>query len=387
MRETATGVNFEENEVARELRALTRKFALKELAPLVEEDERNETFRPEIIRKLGDLGLTGIPVPEEYGGAGLGYGEYIAAIEELAAVNAGYAISVAVTGLPQIILSLFGTEEQKKKYIPPLAEGRAIGAFSLSEAFAGSDAGSLRTTARRDGDDYILNGTKLWTTQGDSADIMAVMARTGGPGPSGVSTFIVEKGMKGLGFGKRERKMGLHTSHTMELVFQDLRLPAANLVGCEGGFKVAMAALDGGRITIAATALGIARSALEIAIRHAREREAFGKPIGEFQGISFLLADMATSLEASRLLVQRAAWLKDQGLPYSTEASMAKLFATDMAMRVTTDAVQILGGSGYTQEFPVERYMREAKVLQIVEGTNQIQRMIIGRNLLQGKKE
>lgn len=380
-------MNFEENEVARELRALTRKFAQKELAPLVEEDERNETFRPEIIRKLGELGLTGIPVPEEYGGAGLGYSEYIATIEELAAVNAGYAISVAVTGLPQIILSLFGTEEQKRKFIPPLAEGRAIGAFSLSEAFAGSDAGSLRTTARRDGDDYILNGTKLWTTQGDSADIMTVMARTGGPGPSGVSTFIVEKGMKGLGFGKRERKMGLHTSHTLELVLQDLRLPAANLVGREGGFKVAMAALDGGRITIAATALGIARSALEIAKNHAREREAFGKPIGEFQGVSFLLADMATSLDASRLLVQRAAWLKDQGLPYSTEASMAKLFATDMAMRVTTDAVQILGGSGYTQEFPVERYMREAKVLQIVEGTNQIQRMIIGRNLLQGKKE
>ena len=380
-------MNFEENEVARELRALTRKFAQKELAPLVEEDERNETFRPEIIRKLGELGLTGIPVPEEYGGAGLGYSEYIATIEELAAVNAGYAISVAVTGLPQIILSLFGTEEQKRKFIPPLAEGRAIGAFSLSEAFAGSDAGSLRTTARRDGDDYILNGTKLWTTQGDSADIMTLMARTGGPGPSGVSTFIVEKGMKGLGFGKRERKMGLHTSHTLELVLQDLRLPAANLVGREGGFKVAMAALDGGRITIAATALGIARSALEIAKNHAREREAFGKPIGEFQGVSFLLADMATSLDASRLLVQRAAWLKDQGLPYSTEASMAKLFATDMAMRVTTDAVQILGGSGYTQEFPVERYMREAKVLQIVEGTNQIQRMIIGRNLLQGKKE
>jgi len=365
-----------------ELRDLTRKFAQKEILPLVEQDEHDERFRPEIIRKLGELGLTGIPVPEEYGGAGLGYQEYIATIEELAAVSVSYAISVAVTGLPQVILNLFGNEAQKKKYIPKLAQGEAIGAFGLSEASSGSDAGSMRTTARREGDSYILNGTKLWITQGDIAETLIVMARTGGPGPKGVSAFIVEKGMPGFSCGKREKKMGCSISHTMELIFQNVRVPAANLIGSEGdGFKVAMTALDSGRVTIGASALGVARGALEVAIRHAREREQFGKPIAEFQGVSFMLADMAVALDAARLLVQRAAWLKDNGLPFSTQAAMAKLFATDMAMKVTTDAVQVLGGSGYTQDFPAERYMREAKVLQIVEGTNQIQRLILGRSL------
>lgn len=373
-------MNFEETPVQQELRALTRKFAQKDLTPLVEEDERNETFRPEIIAKLGELGLTGIPVPEAYGGSGLGYQEYAVTIEELAAANTGYAISVAVTGLPQVILNLFGNEEQKKKYIPPLANGRAIGAFGLSEASSGSDAASLRTTAKRDGDYYVISGTKLWITQGDYAHTVLLMARTGGPGPKGISTFIIEKGMPGFTYGKREKKMGCHTSHTMELIFNNCKVPARNLVGQEGdGFKIAMTALDSGRITIAAGACGIARAALEVAANHARQREQFGKPIAEFQGISFMLADMATQLDAARLLVQRAAWLKDNDQPFSTEAAMAKLFATDMAMKVTTDAVQILGGSGYTQDFPVERYMREAKVMQIVEGTNQVQRMIIGR--------
>ena len=375
-------MNFAETPVQTDLRALARKFAQKELAPIVEQDERDEKFRPELIAKMGELGLTGIPVPEEYGGAGLGYQDYAVAIEEIAAVSTAYAISVAVTGLPQVILNLFGTPEQKMKFIPPLASGKAIGAFSLSEASSGSDAASLRTTARREGDHYIVNGTKLWTTQGDSASIIMLMARTGGAGAKGISTFIVEKGTPGFKLGKRERKMGTHISHTMELIFENAKIPAENLVGGEGGFKVAMTALDSGRITIAATALGIARASLELAIGHAQVREQFGKPIGELQGVSFMLADMATAYHSSRLLVQRAAWLKDNGLPFSTEAAMAKLAATDMAMKVTTDAVQILGGSGYTQDFPVERYMREAKVLQIVEGTNQVQRMIIGRNLL-----
>lgn len=373
-------MNFEETPVQIEIRSLARRFTEKEIVPIVENDEREERFRPEIIAKLGELGLTGIPVPEEYGGAGLGYQEYASALEEIAAGSASYAISVAVTGLPQIILNLFGTEAQKKKYIPKLASGQGIGAFSLSEASSGSDAGSLRTTAVRSGDHYVINGTKLWTTQADSADVIILMARTGGPGPKGVSSFIVEKGMKGLGYGKRERKMGAHISHTMELVLQDLKVPAENLVGKEGdGFKVAMTALDSGRITIAAGAVGIARGALDCAVKHARQREQFGKPIAEFQGVGFMLADMATSLDAARLMVHRAAWLKDNGKPFSTEAAMAKLVATDMAMQVTTDAVQVLGGAGYTQEFPAERYMREAKVMQIVEGTNQIQRLIIGR--------
>jgi alkylation response protein AidB-like acyl-CoA dehydrogenase len=379
-------MNFEETPVQTELRALTRKFVQKELAPLIEQDERDERFRPEIIEKMGELGLTGITVPEEYGGAGLGYQEYAIALEEIATVSTAYAISIAVTGLPQVILNLFGTPEQKKKYIPPLATGKAIGAFSLSEASSGSDAASLRTTARREGDHYIVNGTKLWTTQGDSASTIMLMARTGGPGASGISTFIVEKNTPGFKLGKRERKMGTHISHTMELIFDNAKIPAENIVGTEGGFKVAMTALDSGRITIAATALGIARASIDLAIKHAQVREQFGKPIGELQGISFMLADMATAYQSSKLLVQRAAWLKDNAKPYSTEAAMAKLASTDMAMKVTTDAVQILGGSGYTQDFPVERYMREAKVLQIVEGTNQVQRVIIGRDLLANMK-
>jgi acyl-CoA dehydrogenase len=368
--------------VQRELKELTRRFVQKELLPIVEEDEREERFRPELIEKLGSLGLTGIPVPENYGGSGLGYQDYIVAIEELAAGNMGYAISVAVTGLPQVIINLFGSEEQKQKYIPPLAQGHAIGAFSLSEASSGSDAGSLLTTAKKEGDYYVINGTKHWATQGDSASTLILLARTGGSGSRGISAFIIEKGMEGFSYGKREKKMGCHTSHTMELLFNQVKVPLRNRVGQEGdGFKIAMTALDSGRITIAAGALGVARSALEIAVQHSKQREQFGKPISEFQGISFMLADMATQLHAARLLVQRAAWLKDNDKPFSTEAAMAKLFATDMAMKVTTDAVQILGGSGYTQDFPVERYMREAKVLQIVEGTNQVQRMIIGRSL------
>jgi acyl-CoA dehydrogenase len=382
-------MDFQESPVQTELRELTRRFLLKEVAPLIEADEETETFRPEIIRKLGELGLTGIPVPEAYGGAGLGYEDYITVIEELAAVHSSYAISVAVTGLAQVILNLFGNEAQKKKYIPSLASGTAIGAFALSEASSGSDAGSLRTFARRDGDHYIINGTKLWITQGDVAETLILLARTGSTESraKGISAFIIEKGMKGFSLGKKEKKMGLCSSHTMELIFENCRVPAANLIANEGdGFKIAMSALDSGRITIGANACGLARSALECSIRHSKEREQFGKPIGEFQGIQFMLADMATNLEAARLMVQRAAFLRDQwttdrNISFSTQAAMAKLFATDMAMKVTTDAVQILGGSGYTRDFPVERYMREAKVTQIFEGTNQIQRLVIGKSL------
>jgi alkylation response protein AidB-like acyl-CoA dehydrogenase len=374
---------FADTAIQIEIRQLARKFARQKLLPLMEEDEAAARFRPELIAELGDLGLTGIPVGEAHGGAGLGYQEYIGALEELATASAGYAISVAVTGLAQVILEKFGNEAQKQRYIPELASGRAIGAFSLSEAGSGSDAASLRTTAVREGDGYLLNGTKLWTTQGDSASTILLMARTGAPGPKGISTFIVEKGMPGFRCGKQEKKMGCHVSHTMELVLENVRVPTANLVGQEGdGFKIAMTALDSGRITIASTALGVARAALEAAVQHAKTREQFGKPIGDFQGVSFLLADMAVQFEAAKLLVQRAAALRDQGAPFSQEAAMAKLFATDMAMRVTTDAVQVLGGSGYTQDFPVERYMREAKVFQIVEGTNQVQRVVIARNLM-----
>lgn len=376
-------MNFEETPIQTEIRELARKFATKNLAPTIEEDEKHERFRPELIKTLGELGLAGIATPEAFGGAGMGYQESAIALEEIARVSAGYAISVAVSGLTQVILSDSASPEQKKKYIPPLASGSAIGAFSLSEAGSGSDAAALKTTAKKDGDSYVVNGTKLWTTQGDSADTIILMARTGEPGSKGVSSFIIEKGMKGFTLGKREKKMGCGVSHTMELIFENCRVPAQNLLGKEGdGFKVAMTGLNSGRITIAAVALGVASAALELAKHHANIREQFGEPIIQFQGISFMLADMAVALDAAKLLTQRAAWLKDNGKPMATAASMAKLFATDAAMKITTDAVQILGGSGYTQEFPAERYMREAKVLQIVEGTNQIQRHIIGKSLI-----
>ena len=278
-------MNFAETEIQSELRALARRAARQEILPLVEADEETETFRPEIIAQLGALGLCGVQLPEAYGGSGLGYSEYAVVIEELAAVCASYAISVSVTGLAQVILNQFGNEAQKSRWIPELASGRAIGAFSLSEASSGSDAGSLLTTARRDGDHYVLNGTKLWVTQGDTAAVILIMARTGEPGPRGISTFIVERGTPGLAMGKREKKMGLSISHTMEIVLENCRIPVANLVGKEGeGFKIAMAALNSGRITIGAIACGVARSALEVATSHARERQQFGKPIGDFQG-------------------------------------------------------------------------------------------------------
>ncbi|MFN7685368.1 MAG: acyl-CoA dehydrogenase family protein, partial [Oligoflexia bacterium] len=299
-------MDFLPTPVQAELRSLARKFVKTKIAPIVEQDEASGTFRPEIIAGLGELGLTGIPVATEYGGAGLGYQDYIVALEEIARVSASYAISVAVTGLPQVILAEGGTPEQKAKYIPPLASGSAIGSFSLSEAGSGSDAGSLTTTAKLSGDHYVLNGTKLWTTQADSASTLLLMARTGEPGPKGISAFILEKGMSGLSMGKREKKMGLHISHTMEVLLENVKVPVTHRVGNEGdGFKVAMNALYAGRITIAAVAIGVAATALEIAAAHSRERSQFGKPIGEHQGLQFMLADMVTSLDSARLLVQR----------------------------------------------------------------------------------
>ncbi len=374
-----------ETEAQEEIRQLARRFAREKILPTVEKDEETSTFRREIIQGLGELGLTGIPTQEALGGSELGYQEYIAAVEEIAAVSTSYAISVAVSGLPQVILQTFGNESQKKKYIPHLAQGSWVGSFALSEPSSGSDAASLLTTAVKHGDHYIVNGTKLWITQADTADVMILMARTGAAGSKGVSSFIIEKGMPGLKMGKREKKMAAHVDHTMEVLFENVKVPTANLIANEGdGMKIALSALDSGRITIAATALGIARASIEEATKHANLREQFGKPILDFQGVGFMLADMLTQYEAAKLLVQRAAYLKDQGKAFSIEAAQAKLFATDMAMQVTTDAVQILGGSGYTQEFPVERYMREAKMLQIVEGTNQIQRLVIARSLKNG---
>lgn len=376
-------MNFDVTEIQEEITQLTRKFVREKLQPLVEEDEKNAVFRPEIIQGLGELGLTGIPTEEQYGGMGLGYLEYISSIQEIASVSTTYAISVAVTGLPQLILQQFGSDAQKKKHIPQLASGKAIGGFALSEPSSGSDAGSLRTTAKKEGKHYLVNGTKLWITQANLSEIIILMARTGGDGPRGISSFILEKGMPGFKLGKKEEKMGMNSSPTYEISLENVKIPAENLIGNEGdGFKIAMTALNSGRITIGATACGVARESLQVALQHSKEREQFGKAIHEFQGVSFMLADMKTQLDAAWLMVQRAAWMKDQGLNFEKEAAMAKLFATDMAMKATTDGVQILGGSGYTREFPVERLMREAKVLQIVEGTNQIQRLLIAKRLI-----
>lgn len=365
-----------------QLKELAAKAAKQHLSTVVEHDDEQAIFRPEIIRALGELGLTGIQTPVDYDGAGLGYLEYTIALEEIAAVSVAYAISIAVSGLPQVILYKFGNEEQRNLYIPPLACGAHIGAFALSESHSGSDAGALKTRAVKDGDHYILNGTKLWITQGDTANTLIVFARTGAEGTKGISAFIVEKGTPGFRAGKKETKMGINISPTCELIFEDVKIPAQNLIGKEGdGFKIAMTALDSGRITIGASSVGLARAALEYSAQYARSRVQFDQPIIDFQGIQFMLADMYTAVEASRLLVHQAASLRDEGVPFTREAAAAKLFSSDTAMKVTTDAVQILGGVGYTKEYPVERFMREAKVLQIVEGTNQIQRMVIGRSL------
>ncbi|TNE85518.1 MAG: acyl-CoA dehydrogenase [Deltaproteobacteria bacterium] len=357
-------------------------FCQETLAPTVKEDDEAERFRRELFTAMGEQGFLGVPTSEEYGGLGLGYTEYCVVLEEIAKVSSSYAVTVAVNGLPQIILSMYGTEAQKAEWLPKLASGEALGGFALSEPESGSDAGSLKTTAEKRGDTYVLNGTKFWITHGGVADVYIIMARTGGPGPKGVSAFILPGDAPGLSFGKKEEKMGMRASPTVELVLEDVVLPAENLIREEGfGFTVAMAALDSGRITIGATAVGLAQAALDYAGAYALERKQFNKPIIDFQGVGFMLADMAMKTETARLLVHKAAWLRDQGQPYSDIAAMAKCTATDAAMAVTTDAVQVLGGYGYTREHPVERYMRDAKVMQIVEGTNQIQRLVIARHL------
>jgi alkylation response protein AidB-like acyl-CoA dehydrogenase len=360
----------------------TREFCRDVLAPIAREDDEAERFRKELMPRFGEMGLCGIPTPEAWGGLGLGYLDYCIALEEIASVSASYAVGIAVTGLPQVILNLFGTEAQKRQWLPGLASGELLGAFALSEPESGSDAGSLRTTARLEGDRYVLNGTKFWITHGGYADVYIVMARTGGPGPKGVSAFLVPGQIDGLSFGKKEAKMGLRASPTVEIVLDGVEIPLDQRIGVEGeGFKVAMSALDSGRITIGATSVGLARAAMEYSATYATERKQFKKAIIDFQGVGFLLADMACQIESSRLVVHKAAWLKDNGAPFSHIAAIAKVLATDTAMAVTTDAVQVLGGYGYTREHPVERYMRDAKVMQIVEGTNQIQRLVIARHL------
>lgn len=373
---------FEATEDQQALSEAAFAFCQDLLAPTCKEDDEAERFRKEYLQAMGEQGLCGIPTPEEYGGLGLGYLEYCMVLEQIARVSASYAVSVAVTGLPQVILNTFGDEAQKQRWLPGLASGDLLGAFALSEPDSGSDAGSLKTTARLEGDRYVLNGTKFWITHGGYADIYIVMARTGGPGPKGVSSFIVPGTASGLSFGKKEQKMGMRASPTVEVVLEDVEVPVSDRIGPEGfGFSVAMTALDSGRVTIGATSVGLCQAALDWSSRYAIERKQFDTSIIDFQGVGFMLADMACRTETARLLVHKAAWLKDNGRPFSSIAAMAKVVATDASMAVTTDAVQVLGGYGYTREHPVERYMRDAKVMQIVEGTNQIQRLVISRHL------
>jgi acyl-CoA dehydrogenase len=362
---------------------MVRTFAGDEISPFVEKMGQNQ-FPHEIIKKMGALGLMGIPIPEAYGGAGMDFIAYIAAIHEISKVSAtiGVILSVHTSVCTNPIL-YFGTEEQKQKYIPKLATGTYLGAFCLTETGAGSDAGNIKTRAVKDGDGYVLNGSKVFITNGGEADVYIVFAVTDqSVGRKGISAFIVEKTMPGFIIGRDERKMGLHGSRTVALTFENMKVPKENLLGNENeGFQLALANLDVGRIGIAAQALGIAEAALEAAVKYAKGRNQFGKPIAIQQAIAFKLADMATAVEAAKLLVYQAADLRAKGKPCGKEASMAKLFASKTAVEVATEAIQVFGGYGYTEDYPVERFFRDAKITEIYEGTSEIQRIVISKHL------
>ncbi len=367
---------------AHDLLALTREIVSREVAPRASDFEAREQFPGEVLRILGRSGLFGLPYDEEYGGGGQPYEVYLQVLEEVATGWLAIAEAITVHTLSCYPVAMFGTDAQRKRYLPDLLGGERLGAYCLSEPAGGSDAGAMTTRAVRDGDAYVVTGTKAWITHAHHADVYNVFCRTGGPGPKGISCLLADAGTAGIVPQPPERTMALRASPVAQVAFDGARIPADRLIGEEGvGFRIAMQALDSGRLGIAACAVGLAQAALDYAVGYAREREQFGKAIIDFQGIGFLLADMATAVSAARAQTLWAARLKDAGRPFSAEAAKAKLFATDTAMRVTTDAVQVLGGAGYVADHPVERYMREAKVLQIVEGTNQIQRMVIARHL------
>lgn len=367
------------------IREAARDFAQNELKPgVIERDERQQ-FPAEQIKKLGELGFLGMMVDPKYDGAGTDAISYVLVMEELSKIDASTSVVVSVNNsLVCYGLEKYGTEEQKEKYLKPLAAGKHIGAFCLSEPEAGSDATSQRTVAEDKGDYYLLNGTKNWITNGNSASTYLVIAQTHpDKGHRGINALIVEKGMDGFTVGPKENKLGIRGSDTHSLLFNDVKVPKANRIGEDGfGFKFAMNVLEGGRIGIAAQALGIASGAFELAVNYAKTRQTFGKPLAQHQAIQFKLADMATQIEAARLLCLKAAWLKDNGMPYAKAASMAKLYASEAAMRVTVEAVQIHGGYGYVKEYHVERLMRDAKITQIYEGTSEIQKMVISREVL-----
>ncbi|MEU4205532.1 acyl-CoA dehydrogenase family protein [Streptomyces sp. NPDC045470] len=369
-------------EEARDLLALVRDLLDREIKPVAAEQEEAARFPRETFALLSESGLLSLPYAEEFGGGDQPYEVYLQVLEELAAARLTVGLGVSVHTLACHALAEFGTKEQRAAHLPAMLGGGLLGAYCLSEPASGSDAASLTTRAVRDGDTWTLDGTKAWITHGGVADFYTVLARTGDKGARGITAFLVPGDAEGLTAAAPERKMGMKGSPTAQLHFDGVRVPDARRIGDEGqGFTIALSALDSGRLGIAACAIGVAQAALDEALEYAASRQQFGRPIADFQGLRFMIADMATQIEAGRSLYLAAARRKDAGLPFSKEAAMAKLFCTDAAMRVTTDAVQLLGGYGYTLDFPAERYMREAKVLQIVEGTNQIQRMVVARHL------
>jgi alkylation response protein AidB-like acyl-CoA dehydrogenase len=377
-------MKFDLDEEQSDIRDMVCRFTEQEIVPHAEEWDETKHFPREIYHQMAELGLMGMTTPEEYGGSALSRLSGALVYEELAKGEMATAVGLSVHNMVVGSIARFGNPEQRRRWVSRLASGELLGAFSLSEAASGSDAASLQCRAESCDCVYILNGTKMWVTNGGEAEIYLLMARTSGDkGSAGISCFVVEKDTPGFSFGKTERKMGLHSSPTRELIFENCEIPVANRLGEEGqGFKIALSSLDGGRINIGAIAVGVAQAAFETARNYSREREQFGQPISAFQGIQFMLADMAMKIEAARLLVYEAAYKLDEGQNAGMYASMAKCFATDMAMEVTTNAVQVLGGAGYVRDYPVERYMRDVKVAQIFEGTNQIQRVVIARALL-----
>lgn len=377
-------MKFDLDEEQIDIRDMVRRFTGQEITPRAERWDEEHIFPRDIYTKMAELGLMGMTTPETYGGSALSRLTNALVYEELAKGEMATAVGLSVHNMVTGSIARFGSEQQRRRWVPGLASGRLLGAFSLSEAGSGSDAASLQCRAERRGECYALNGTKMWVTNGGEADIYLLMARTGDrQGASGISCFVVEKSTPGFSFGKAERKMGLHSSPTRELIFEDCCIPIENRIGEESlGFKIALSSLDGGRVNIGAIAVGVAQAAFETARDYARTRQQFGQHIGAFQGIQFLLADMAMKIEAARLLVYEAAYKLDTGQDAGMYASMAKCFATDAAMEVATNAVQVLGGAGYVRDYPVERYMRDVKVAQIFEGTNQIQRVVIARALL-----
>lgn len=383
--DNSVGYNFSISESQEMIRAMVHDFAEKNIRANVMEWDEAQYFPVEVFKKLGELGLMGVLVPETYGGSGLGYQEYVDVIVGISKVCGSIGLSLAAhNSLCTGHILAFANEEQKMRWLPKLASAEWIGAWGLTESNTGSDALRMLTVANLEGDEYVINGSKNWITHGKTGDIAVVMARTGEKGDSkGISAFVVERGTPGFAAGKKENKLGMRASETTEMIFDNCCIPKENLLGNIGeGFKQAMKVLDGGRISIAALALGIAKGAYEAAVAYAKQRHQFGQPIASFQGISFKLADMATEIEASELLIRQAADLKNRGLPMSKESAMAKYFASEVAVRTATEAVQIFGGYGYTKDFPVEKFYRDSKLCTIGEGTSEIQKIVIAREVL-----